>query len=178
VPDHTIWHHLDIAAGLKAALSGAGGPALLSFALAPVQTFIEAARSVRDLWSGSMILSWLTLYGMLQVIERYGPTALVFPSLRGVPLLDRWLMEQIGQTKVRRPSPELLRSPCLPNRFLAVIPWQTNGVEAHSVAQKCRDRVHSAWADLAGKVRAEIEQKLGDAAAEFAGWDALWRQQI
>ena len=178
VPDHTIWHHLDIAAGLKAALSGSGGAALLSFALAPVQPFIEAARSVRDLWSGSMILSWLTFRGMLPVIERYGPTALVFPSLRGVPLVDRWLREQVGLTRVPRPLAELLRSPCLPNRFLAVVPLDSNEKQAQPLAQRCREAVHDAWAELAGKVRHALRQKLGDAAAEFAGWDGLWDQQI
>src|SRR5204862_886589 len=73
VPDHTIWHHLDITAGLKAADEGGQGPAFLSFALGPVQPFIEAARTVRDLWTGSMILSWLTFQGMLPVLELYGP---------------------------------------------------------------------------------------------------------
>jgi len=179
VPDHTIWHHLDIAAGLKAALSGSRGAALLSFALGPVQPFIEAARSVRDLWSGSMLLSWLTFRGMLPVIKKYGPTAFVFPSLRGVPLVDLlWLREQVGLTRVPRPLPELLRSPCLPNRFLAVVPWESNGEPAHALADACREAVYSAWSELAGKVRSAIKGELGTAAAEFPGWDHLWDQQI
>jgi CRISPR-associated protein Cmr2 len=57
LPDHTIWHHLDITAGIKAALSGGQGVAFLSFFLGPVQPFIAAARSIRDLWSGSYFLS-------------------------------------------------------------------------------------------------------------------------
>lgn len=178
MPDHTIWHHLDIAAGLKAALSGPRGRALLSFSLGPVQAFIEAARTVRDLWAGSMLLSWLTFRGMLPVIEQYGPTALVFPSLRGVPLVDLWLREQVGLRRVPRPLPELLRSPCLPNRFLAVVPWGLDGAESHALAQRCQEAVRPAWCGLAGKVRSAIEQKLGSAAAGFPGWDHLWDQQI
>jgi len=68
LPDHTIWHHLDITAGLKGA-EGVHGKAFLSFAIGPVQSFIKTARSVRDLWSGSMILSWLTFNGILPIIE-------------------------------------------------------------------------------------------------------------
>ena len=44
IPDHTIWNHLDMTAGLHAALSGQGGAAFLSFSLGPVQPFIAAAR--------------------------------------------------------------------------------------------------------------------------------------
>src|SRR5690606_6163253 len=80
-PDHTIWNHLDITAAFKAAQSD-GGPALLTFALGPVQRFIEASRSVRDLWSGSMILSWLAFRSLLPVVEQLGPAALVYPALR------------------------------------------------------------------------------------------------
>lgn len=58
-PDHTIWQHLDMTAALEACDWG-NNAAFLSFSLGPVQSFIEAARSLRDLWSGSMILSWLT----------------------------------------------------------------------------------------------------------------------
>jgi CRISPR-associated protein Cmr2 len=82
VPDHTIWHHLETTAGLKTALAGAHGAALLSFFVGPVQPFIEAARSVRDLWTGSMILSWLSFQAMLPVIEELGPTAVIYPALR------------------------------------------------------------------------------------------------
>ena len=46
------------------------------------RSFIESARSVRDLWSGSMILSWLTFQAMLPVVEQLGPTAVIYPLLR------------------------------------------------------------------------------------------------
>ncbi len=35
-----------------------------TFQLGPVQSFIESARTVRDLWTGSFILSWLTITAM------------------------------------------------------------------------------------------------------------------
>lgn len=176
IPDHTIWHHLDAVAGLKAALAGPRGAAFLSFALGPVQPFIEAARSVRDLWSGSMILSWLTFHGMLPVIEQYGPAAVIFPALRGIPLVDRWLMEQ--GLKVTDPSPELLRSPCLPHRFLAVVPCESGGEQAQALAEQCRRAVQSAWSELACKVREKINRALGEKLNEFPQWAELWEHQI
>ncbi len=66
IPDHSLIHHADITAGLWTSRQGGPG-AYLSFALGPVQPFIEAARSVRDLWSGSAILSWLAFAAMRPV---------------------------------------------------------------------------------------------------------------
>lgn len=37
---------------------------LLKFQIGPVQDFIAAARSTRDLWSGSYLLSWLVAAGI------------------------------------------------------------------------------------------------------------------
>src|SRR5271166_1109405 len=125
VPDHTIWHHADAAVALVPADSGAGA-ALISFAIAPVQGFIAAARSLRDLWSGSLILSWLAFRAILPVVEDVGPAAVVFPYLRGNPLLDRWLRSQPGLAgKVDEPSVSARRAPSLPNRFLALAPRAT-----------------------------------------------------
>jgi len=44
--------------------SGDADKAFLAFSLGPVQSFIESAVSLRDLWSGSYILSWLTWHAM------------------------------------------------------------------------------------------------------------------
>jgi CRISPR-associated protein Cmr2 len=74
-PDHTIWNHLDVTAALKGAEAERGRAALLAFVLGAAQRFIEAPRSVRDLWAGSMILSWLAFRAILPVIERLGPGA-------------------------------------------------------------------------------------------------------
>ncbi len=90
IPDHTLFQHVDITAGLYAAGAPAG-VAYLSFALGPVQSLIRAARSVRNLWSGSALLSWLAFQAMPPVLEQLGPTAFVYPALRGSPLVDFWL---------------------------------------------------------------------------------------
>ncbi len=114
---------------------------------------------------------------MLPVIEEYGPTAIIYPSLRGIPLVDRWLIEH-GLNQVRPPSSELLRSPCLPNRFLAVVPWGSADQEAQALAERCQEAVRCKWRKLAETVRTQIEQRLGSKLEEFPRWADLWDQQI
>jgi hypothetical protein len=83
MPDHTIWNHADTVAAFATAVgaTGHGAHALLSFAISPVQSCIAAARSLRDLRNGCLLLSWLAFRAMRPVLERIGPTALIFPSL-------------------------------------------------------------------------------------------------
>ena len=55
IPDHTLFQNTDITAGLYASGAQDGKAAFLSFTLGPVQPFIGAARSVRDLWTSPEI---------------------------------------------------------------------------------------------------------------------------
>lgn len=175
-PDHTIWNHLDVTAAFKAAEAEGGGAALLAFALGPVQQFIVAARSARDLWSGSMILSWLAFRAMLPVMERLGPTALVYPALRGNPLLDLWLRngQRLGG---KVPLPEVARrlTPSLPHRFLALVPCGDGGSLARAIADECELAVTIAWKEMADAVRDELKGRLD---SSCAGWDKRWDTQI
>lgn len=178
-PDHTIWQHLDATAALAGGHWG-GNAAFLSFSLGPVQSFISAARSLRDLWSGSMILSWITFKAMLPVIDQLSPTALVYPAARGLPLLDLWLDRKLH---IKRNLPDFLpsedadarRAPCLPNRFLAVVPYGSDGGEARELAQTCQRAARKAWGDLCEAVRQALVNKW---AALDADWDARWHEQV
>jgi CRISPR-associated protein Cmr2 len=174
VPDHTIWNHLDITAGMHAALHGAQGRAFLSLSIGPVQSFIASARSVRDLWTGSAILSWLTFHGLLPIIEELGPTAVVFPALRGTPLLDVW-MRKIGANKVPEPPSIAKRTPCIPHRFLAIVPWGEGGSTALEIGKRCETSIRDKWTELTNAVRGELTKKLS---AQFPLWDARWDAQV
>jgi CRISPR-associated protein Cmr2 len=175
-PDHTIWQHLDITAAYKAALDSGKHAALLSFSLGPVQSFIATARTLRDLWSGSMILSWLTFRAMLPIIEQLGPTALIYPSLRGIPLLDLWLRhpKRLG-TKIEELSIDQRRLPCLPNRFLALVPYGVDGVDAKRLADQCVKEAEHARDDLARRVHDILDKQLKPL---HDGWDRRWWEQI
>lgn len=176
LPDHTLGQHADITAGLHAALSGVHGAAYLSFTIGPVQPFIAAARSVRDLWSGSALLSWLAFQAMRPIIEQLGPTAFVYPSLRGSPLVDLWLRREAGLADVvPEPTVAARMAPSLPNRFVAVTPWGQDGAEAEALRQACLASAQSAWRRVADAVRNELNPILTPLSSD---WARLWDSQI
>ncbi len=156
-----------------AAKAFTAGPTF-SFALGPVQTFIEAARSVRDLWTGSAILSWLAFTAMRPVIDSLGPTSFVYPSLSGNPTMDLWLRRVAGIDGVPMPELEARKSPSLPNRFIAVVPWGANGTDAKRLAEQCERSVREAWKTSVAAVRGELAPEL---AAICPDWDRLWSAQ-
>lgn len=175
VPDHTLFQHADITAGMHAA-KNSGDAAFLSFALGPVQPFIEAARSVRDLWSGSALLSWLAFQAMKPILERLGPTAFVFPALRGAALMDLWLRKEAGLgERVPSPKSQSLRAPSLPHRFVAVVPWGEEGVVAEEFRRACVEAAQGGWRRLADEVRTRINPRMS---RFHQNWDRFWDLQI
>jgi CRISPR-associated protein Cmr2 len=148
VPDHSIWEHLSLASAFAGAVSGdvQGNPALLLVSLGPVQGFIEQSRSVSDLWAGSHLLSMMSWQAMKVVAERFGPDSVIFPSLWGVPLVDVWLEREMGVVlpddldwKTSRSDANPLFSPCLPNRFVAIVPAAAAATLATDVKKAVRD---------------------------------------
>lgn len=169
-PDHTLWHHLDTTAAFAlASHSGASRAALLSFKLAPVQPFIEASRSIRDLLTGSWLLSFLTFAAIEPVLEECGPTAFVYPSLRGLPLMDWWLRKQ-GVPNVKLDPRELAR-PSIPHRFLAIVP----SARAKILSLTCVEAARRRWKEVAERVRAHLDGQMRETSK---GWDRLWEAQI
>lgn len=180
VPDHSIWQHLDMATALRGALAEQGGACLLTLTIGPVQQFIDSARTLRDLWSGSAILSWLSFRAMLPIIEAIGPQAILTPALRYSLPYRIWLSQQAGglpegfrdQAEAERQALPMLS---LPNRFLALVPYGKDGSTAVSLAGECRASVLQAWRSLGQDVRQEIRRALGP---DTEGWDRLWDAQI
>lgn len=150
VPDHTIWDHLDLTSALAGAFANGDSPALLAVSLGPVQSFIASARSTSDLWAGSHLLSRLAWEAMRVVCENYGPDAILFPRLRGVPQVDLWLREACGlhadlfercawMRKGTDANP--LFAAALPNRFTAIVP----GSKVREIGEKIT-RIVQEWA--------------------------------
>lgn len=137
-PDHSIWSHVDTVAAIHTALAGdANGPdqpALLAMSFGPVQGFIGQARSTSDLWAGSHLLASLVWEAMKPLVEQLGPDAVLFPALRGVPAVDRWLVETGGaafrslfkgidaEFLQDRTDTNPLFAAALPNKFVAIVP--------------------------------------------------------
>ena len=141
-------------------------PAFLKFQLGPVQDFIQSARSTRDLWSGSYLLSWLMARGLAALALRVGPDAVIFPNLRDQPLLDLALKGAVwDQVKINgQPlwasheslnwSKEELLTPNLPNVFLAIVPAD----QAQELGALVVQTVQDEWKQIAESVWTHCEK--------------------
>jgi CRISPR-associated protein Cmr2 len=86
------------------------------------------------LWAGSHLLSSLVFEAMKPIISQLGPDVMVFPALRGVPVVDQWLMETCGSAFTQlfddidsellsdRTDTNPLFAASLPNKFMAIVP--------------------------------------------------------
>jgi CRISPR-associated protein Cas10/Cmr2 subtype III-B len=184
IPDHTIWTHMQVVsalAGCAASADPASAPkaAFLKFQLGPVQDFIAAARSIRDLWSGSYLLSWLMAAGMRALSAEVGPDGVIFPNLRGQPLFDLhwrdelWSKVNIGSQSVWEsldwPNRELL-TPNLPNVFLAVVPAE-RVAELGNVVKKA---IEDEWKHIAQAVWTECHE--AGLTNDESGFTAAYRE--
>lgn len=172
VPNHTIWQHN----GLVSALSNCdSGCAFLLFQIGPVQDFIRQARSTRDLWAGSYLLSYLIAQAMFAVAQAVGPESIVYPQLRGVPLVD-WFarLEGYWPDSKRAAREDELLTPNLPNRFLALVPIGWRDAEGRTIAEVASGAVRAAWRGIGQAVHGGIGKQL---AGRFPGWDGFWREQ-
>ena len=158
VPDHSIWDHLDLTSAFAGAFAADpdGEAALLTVALGPVQSFIEAARSTSDLWAGSHLLARLAWEAMKPVCEELGPDAILFPRLRGVPQVDLWLRDDCGLPEEFFADCEWtqgatdanpLFAAALPNRFVAIVPR----AQAQALAQTV-ERAVRGWLQSQGRI--------------------------
>lgn len=183
-PDHSIWSHVDTVAALHSALAADDEPALLAMSFGPVQGFIGQARSTTDLWAGSHLLASLVWEAMQPLVEEFGPDAVLYPALRGVPAVDRWLVEAGGEPfreLMQRYGGDLLTdrsdtnplfAAALPNKFVAIVPArqarriaETAIAAARQAAQHWTDEAarrvfQKAGSDLTDITRAQIARQL------------------
>ncbi len=174
IPDHTIWNHLAVTTAFQGSLPGTGSygiedaPRLLLFSLGPVQEFIAAARSTRDLWSGSYLLSYLVSKILGDIALEFGPDHVLFPNLLDQPLIDLRLREAIfdkhrfakntiweGFDYSGKQLPRLL-TPSLPNRFMALLPARDH--EGNPIDEWIRSRIE------------DLRDELGDVARSVSGY--------
>lgn len=159
IPDHPIWAHQALTSAIAATNSD---PAFLLFTLGPVQSFISAARRTQDLWAGSYLLSYLTWTAIEVIADAIGPDAVIFPSLLGQPLCDRWLKQKYQISSVDKSlKAEDLILPSLPNRFLAIVPAK----QGEALAKQAAIAVRQQWQNISEAVRLDLEKILGSTPA-------------
>lgn len=138
--------------------------AILSFKLGPVQPFIESARTMRDLWSGSYLLSWLAAHAMKPLIQADN-VEFITPdtSLREGSLLKAVIT---GEKRGRNAT-----LPSLPHTFAAMVPAE----KAEELRQAVLQSVHSEWQNIAQAVQAALDQKFRKFDPK---WAEFWKAQV
>lgn len=124
--------------------------AYLLFTLGPVQSFIEAARTLRDLWTGSYLLSWLVSQAINELLTKQPAAELIMPALNSIP--------DFGDR-------QNLRSPCLPNRFVAIVP----AAQADELAAACENACRAKWLELCRTIRSQLDAQR--VFPELRSWD-------
>ncbi len=193
IPDHSIWLHMDLTAAFEACRESGGSrlkPAFLLFQLGPVQEFIAAARSTRDLWSGSYLISWLTGCAIKAVTDEIGPSSVIFPALRGLGIFDavnREFFEKVkyqgkygldtlwqrlyGAAGGAEDTAKSLFHPTIPNRFLALVPA--------SRAEEFARRAEQAVREELKKIGDHCFRELGNLAKrDLSSWRPRWERQL
>jgi len=171
LPDHTIWTHMQVVSALAGCAESDDPhapirPAFFKFQLGPVQEFIAASRSTRDLWSGSYLLSWLMAHALKCVVETVGPDAVIFPNLQNQPLVEFLLKDSLWSHVALQdgrnawehslePDPAQLTIPNLPNVFFAVVPEG----RADAIGKAVEQAVREEWRKIADHVWDFCERK-------------------
>lgn len=157
IPDHSIWEHTRLTSAFSGAMAGGEHPALFTLTFGPVQSWIAQARSTSDLWAGSHLFSRICWEGLKVLCKDFGPDAVVYPVLHGVPLVDLWL-EQQGvklpddlEWKSTLTDANPLFAAALPNRFVAIVPASSVAGLAERVTSAMR-----AWVREAAKQAVEL----------------------
>lgn len=196
IPDHTIWNHMSLASALEACrIDGDIRPAFLIVQLGPVQDFIAAARSTRDLWSGSYLLALWTACGIKAVTDQLGPDNIIFPALRGQGVFDILHQDEVYSKifyKARdgkedslwermyprdSAAARRLLNPTLPNRFVALVPED----RADDLGQAAETAIRNSLrriGDACFEPFLELARKTGVALPPVGDMKTRWDQQV
>jgi len=136
---------------------------LLKLQIGPVQEFIAQARSTRDLWSGSYLLSWLMAAGIAKLLAKANNAELIYPSREKQPLIDLHLAtaseycasSSEGKKQWLTPGehkdiPNNLLTPNIPNVFVARLPRHGQGPA--ELAEIVAKSIRKEWLTIAEEV--------------------------
>ncbi|MCC3575783.1 MAG: type III-B CRISPR-associated protein Cas10/Cmr2 [Microcoleus sp. PH2017_40_RAT_O_B] len=148
-------------------------PYLLLFTFSPVQEFIKASRKFLDFWAGSYLLHYLGAKVCWYIAEKYGPDAVITPSLWGQEIIDALILEkypsfeaefqklQLGTTPVTRFEVQDRQSTSLstagfPNTITVLV---SGKAAAEQLGKELELWLKKEWQEIAHKVRKDIKTK-------------------
>lgn len=111
---------------------------MLRIQIGPVQDFIAAARTTRDLWSGSYLLSRLMVAGAECLMRKEG-CEIIFPLVDKLSIYRFW---------TTRKWCERAETPCLSNKLVAYVPTE----QAEDIALEVKAAIECTWQEIAQNV--------------------------
>ena len=197
LPDASVWSYSSITAALASSLTGYDRSiedlcscneikalpkvSIATFSFTPVQELIKASRKMRDFWSGSWVLHYLSAKIAWEIALKYGPDTLLYPSLFQQPLIDHWLLQsrttEDFEPWITQPSNEQLLTAGFPNVLVFVLP--ENKVRA--AMQMAKQTLQKEWLSLGKEVLDQLHahwwmRQLKQEHKTWKGWlEAQWQ---
>lgn len=149
-------------------------PYLLLFTFSPVQEFIKSSRKFLDFWAGSYLLHYLSAKLCWFIAERYGPDAVITPSLWSQEIIDALIAKQYpdfkhdfalfqkGSDPVSRfidGTSTSLSTAGFPNVITAVVPGKK---AAENLGKDLCKELKEQWQGIAEKVRSHVRNSVID----------------
>lgn len=160
IPDHSIWEHLKISSALNAYLDKENNTlfqnnSIFLLSIGPVQGFIAQARKTQDFYYGSYILSYLTFKAIEVLIDKYGPTSVIYPDLYKQPLTDFFIKRKLD-FNILNSFENLVHLPTIPNRFVAFLPT-TEKNEIEDLVKEIKDKFVEIIKDAYTKIYQDLK---------------------
>jgi len=186
-PDHSIWQHNALCSALCSCIEIAGNDSeigLMVFSITPVQPFIAKARKLRDYWTGSVLLSWLSFEGIRWITENLGPDHILYPSLVDQPLVNQYLQNpktwKVKNVNFLNTQNDIAS---FPNKFLFLVPMNmvqdiADEIKKHIAAEwkafceNAGEYLCRAFGDLPEEERSHIKNMFSRQNKNF--WDFQW----
>ncbi|WP_308256819.1 type III-B CRISPR-associated protein Cas10/Cmr2, partial [Geminocystis sp. GBBB08] len=152
-------------------------PYLFLFTFSPVQEFIKASRKFVDFWGGSYLLHYLGVKLCWYIAQKYGPDAVITPSLWGQEIIDALMIKEfdtkdytifedsfkqyIGVNPVEndKKNSSSLSTAGFPNVITALLPSKE---DAEKLGSDLKLHLKKIWGKIALKVREDIKQQVID----------------
>lgn len=155
IPDHSILDHNWLTSAIAGSLPS---PAFLKFSIGPVQSFILSAKRIEDHWAGSYILSYLSAKAIEVIIDEIGPEHIIFPYIKGQPLIDKFLKEKYSIESVKYIPKDSIKISSLSNIIFAILPYE----KSKEIANKMKDNVQNSFKRLAENVKSKFNEFFTD----------------
>jgi CRISPR-associated protein Cmr2 len=166
IPDHSILDHNWLSSAICGSLPNL---AFLKFSIGPVQNFILNAKRTEDYWAGSYILSYLSSKAIEIIIDELGPEHIIFPYIKGQPLIDKFLKEKYSIEITEENVKDLVKISSLSNIIFAILPYE----KTKEIAEKMKGNVKNSFKTLADEIKNKFSEFFSDETIRN-----IWDKQI